>query len=257
MRISLICFIFAVSMFNKPRIMIHIQDVQQVAYELKMTLTPEKIAYVIANYDSKSEDDPTGAWDLWIEQLLYECEDHYHVDFVNDMIKELFDNLRDRYEAAEVTSGEWIIGEQFPVGNSEGHIYSNFVVISAINKFLLWDCEDDGTYNQVGIRLITNDYWEVYELDEIVYDDFRYPVRTFEVTHDGSTHTYMVAPEKLSDAMIAKEGEDATVTDGSEAQLVDENIYHYVEYSVFYEDAKFVCRECLDIPMTLIQEITF
>tara|TARA_R110000772_G_scaffold119344_2_gene225326 strand:- start:360 stop:1142 length:783 start_codon:yes stop_codon:yes gene_type:complete len=186
--------------------------------------------------------------DQW---LLVEVDDQYHID-------DIFSKLQDRYEAAEVTSGEWISGEQIPYRSSEGYVYSNFITISAINKFLLWDCDDEGNYNQVGIRLINDDYWEVYELDETTYDDFRYPVRNFEVTHDedGSTHTYMVSTEKLSDAMIAKEGEYATVTDGSEAQLVDANIYHYVEDRFFYEDAKFICKKCLDIPMTLIQEIT-
>jgi hypothetical protein len=235
--------------------MIHIQDVQQVAYELKMTLTPEKIAYVIANYDSKSNDDPTGALDLWIEQLLYECEDHIHVDFVNDMIEDLFQSIKTEYqEDSDVCMGEFLIGYTTPQNKIGYYELSSWVVIKALEKIYEWD----GTEWRFIVKE-DDDQWVLVEVDAIEYDVKFYPTRTFEVTHDedGSTHTYMVAPEKLSDAMIAKEGEDATVTHGSEAQLVDENIYHYVEDSVFYEDAKFVCEECLDIPMTLIQEITY
>ena len=243
------------------------EDVFNVAYEYKKyPLSEKQISYCIVEFDRKVDEDPTGDLPTWIAQLLEECilytEDSD--EFIDDMIQDLVECLKAEYSTGEVTSGEWITGQQIPVRNSDGYIYTNFIIMSAVNQFLLWDAEDDGNHNTVGIRLVganctTNhdgDYWLVYELDEVMYDGVRYPVRVFNVTHseDDFEHTYMVAPESLNDAMVKKEGEDATVTIGTEAHAVDENIYHYVEDCVFYEDAEYICRECLDIPMNLINE---
>lgn len=47
-------------------------DVQKVADDLGITLTPEQIDYVIENYESEAANDPTGTWDLIIENLIYQ-----------------------------------------------------------------------------------------------------------------------------------------------------------------------------------------
>lgn len=52
--------------------MIQKEDVLQVAYSLKKNLTEEQIKYVLDNYESAQEDDPSGTWDLVVEQLISE-----------------------------------------------------------------------------------------------------------------------------------------------------------------------------------------
>lgn len=51
--------------------MIQKEDVQQVAYSIKINLTEEQIQYVLDNYESAQEEDPSGTWDLVVENLIY------------------------------------------------------------------------------------------------------------------------------------------------------------------------------------------
>ena len=48
------------------------EDVLKVAYDLKKNLTEKQIQYVLDNYESSADADPTGTWDLIVEQLIYE-----------------------------------------------------------------------------------------------------------------------------------------------------------------------------------------
>ena len=48
------------------------EDVLQVASSLKMYPTDEQIQTVIDRYPEGCEQDPTGTWNLIVEQLLYE-----------------------------------------------------------------------------------------------------------------------------------------------------------------------------------------
>jgi hypothetical protein len=50
--------------------MIQKEDVLSVAKDLHMSPTEEQIQYCIDNIDGMAEDDPTGDWVLWTEQLL-------------------------------------------------------------------------------------------------------------------------------------------------------------------------------------------
>tara|TARA_R110000851_G_scaffold28466_2_gene79310 strand:+ start:685 stop:1158 length:474 start_codon:yes stop_codon:yes gene_type:complete len=150
------------------------EDVLKVAKDLNVkSLTEKQIIYCIVEFDNKAEEDPTGYWELWVEQLIEECP--YH-----------------------------------PMDSDE--------------------------------------------FDLIEYNGISYPIRILNVTHDKSDHIYQIAPESLNNAMIALEGEDATVTHGTEAHTVDENIYHYVEDIIFYESASYIANCGLDIPMELTNE---
>ena len=64
------------------------EDVLKVGYELKvLPLTENQIAYCMVEFDRMADQDPTGYWELWIEQLLEECEDTAHIDeYINSII---------------------------------------------------------------------------------------------------------------------------------------------------------------------------
>ena len=47
------------------------EDVLSVATALKMTVTEEQIEEVIAIYPVEADLDPTGTWDLIVENILY------------------------------------------------------------------------------------------------------------------------------------------------------------------------------------------
>ena len=46
-------------------------DVMEVAFSLKMDVTPKMINFVIENYESEADSDPTGCFPFWVENLLY------------------------------------------------------------------------------------------------------------------------------------------------------------------------------------------
>jgi hypothetical protein len=52
--------------------MIQKEDVLSVAKDLNISPTEEQIQYVIENFESEADNDPTGNLTLWIENLLYQ-----------------------------------------------------------------------------------------------------------------------------------------------------------------------------------------
>jgi len=51
------------------------EDVIQVATSIKQILTEQEINEVIKRYPSAEDQDPTGTWDLIVEQVIYEILD--------------------------------------------------------------------------------------------------------------------------------------------------------------------------------------
>jgi hypothetical protein len=52
------------------------EEVHNVAVSLRYELTEAQVEYVIQNFDEMAERDPSGDRVLWIEQLIYEFDDH-------------------------------------------------------------------------------------------------------------------------------------------------------------------------------------
>lgn len=52
--------------------MIQTEDILRVAIDLNLLPTKSEIQYVINNYESEQENDPSGNLELWIENLLYQ-----------------------------------------------------------------------------------------------------------------------------------------------------------------------------------------
>jgi hypothetical protein len=237
------------------------EEVVQVAYDLKMLpLTEQQISWVMIMVDNEAEQDPTGKMDLWIENLLCQVVKHPE-DFneeIDDLINDLFEDIKKQYSSSftlEITSGEFILSVEIPKV-LQGWEYTNYMVITAVNKFLEWDSTEDGRYATVGIKL-EGDKWTIHDLDCVEYKGKIYPVRIFAVTIDGDDdpdwiHYYQIAPESLVDRMHELEGEDCFDKE-QEAYYVDQKIYHYVQDCVFYADAEYVCKNCLDVPMTLVE----
>ena len=48
------------------------EDVLSVAYDIKKNLTDKQVLYVLENYDSAQEEDPSATWDLVVENLIYQ-----------------------------------------------------------------------------------------------------------------------------------------------------------------------------------------
>lgn len=241
--------------------MISREEVLQVANDLKVSpITEERIAYCMVEFDRMAFDDPTGYWEVWVEQLLDESEDADALVLIEDMIIDLVEHLKSNYLTSDVTSGEFILYEQIPTYNSTLQQHTLFIVQSAVNRFLKWDCDEDGFHNTVGAYLVgancvTNhdgDYWAIEEFDSIDYNGVRYPVRTLTATIDTEadwTHSFLIAPESLLDAL-----DDARENDDITAINVDNEIYHYVENAVFYESAENIAKNYLDTPMTIVKD---
>lgn len=97
-------------------------------------------------------------------------------------------------------------------------------------------------------------------MDIISYLGKNYKVRTFHVDVTGHDHkaTYMIADEGLNDAMSEARGiDDNDFELGSMEQKIDDEIYHYVEVGVLELDGEEICAKHLDIPMKLINEVTY
>ena len=47
-------------------------DVKRVADDLHISVTDEQIELVLKCVDDEAERDPTGDWQLWVENLLYQ-----------------------------------------------------------------------------------------------------------------------------------------------------------------------------------------
>jgi hypothetical protein len=89
-------------------------------------------------------------------------------------------------------------------------------------------------------------------MNTIEYKGKQYPVRTFKVINPefGEEQTYTIGVESLSEAMGGK-----YEIDGTEEQAIDETIYFYVEDANIVLTAKEIIENCLDVDMTLIEEI--
>lgn len=97
-------------------------------------------------------------------------------------------------------------------------------------------------------------------MDSVDYNGKTYKVRTFHVEVTGHDHEaeYSIADEKLIDAMNEAVGiDDSDFEFDSREHKIDGQIYHYVESSVLDLPAKEICEKWLDIPIKLIDEITY
>lgn len=96
---------------------------------------------------------------------------------------------------------------------------------------------------------------DVQQMCTVKYNGKKYPIRTIHVKHetmDGEV-ARTIAPESLIDAIQENEG-DAYLDDGTEGNMIDRNIYHYVEDEYFYSSAEEICEKHLDIPMKFVEE---
>ena len=244
--------IFTVSMF-KTKIMLHVEDVLKNACKQHFPLTPEKYAYVIANYNRMAEDDPTGNLPVWIEQLLDECDDQDNLDFVEQQIDQVFEGLKLEYAANDNVGGEFLDSHKVSQ-ELDGFLISDYVLSQAIQKFKEWD----GTEWFFAIKENGND-WEIFNIDSIEFKGKQYPVRTLEVENQEQeiNGTYMIAPDSLLDEIekYRDDNDQYEDDDRDECENVDNLIYHYVPDWLFYRDAKYIALSDLDMKFNLIQEI--
>lgn len=99
----------------------------------------------------------------------------------------------------------------------------------------------------------SEDIFIAIEVDYIEYNGVKYPTRTFVVESPeiGGERTYTIATESLSEALgDAKEEWDTEEND------IDNQIYFYVEDEVIGMSAEDICKNHLDVPMTLVKEVT-
>lgn len=53
---------------------ISVEDINSVVKDLSFQEpTQEQIDYIIKNYDSQVDSDPTGYWEVWVEDLLHQA----------------------------------------------------------------------------------------------------------------------------------------------------------------------------------------
>lgn len=86
--------------------------------------------------------------------------------------------------------------------------------------------------------------------DGIEYKGVVYPLRTFDVRFIDEENYIMIAPQSLSDALGDKKEELDT-----EEELIDCDIYFYVEDDKFGLDGEDICKNHLDIEIEFIIEI--
>lgn len=232
--------------------MLHVEDVRKNACKQHYPLTAEKYAFVITNYNIMADEDPTGNLPVWVEQLLDQCEDDNHIDFVENQVDQVYESLISEYRVNEVSGGEFLDGHKVPK-ELNGSLVSFIVVSKAIEKFREWD----GTDWFFAIKDNGNE-WEIFNINSVKFDGKEYPVRTLEVKNeDENIHgTYVIAPESLLDELEKyRDDEDYYIDNCDECESIDELIYHYVEDDFFYNDAKHIAKHNLDMPFDLIQEI--
>lgn len=242
--------------------MLHLEDVLKGVCEQHYPLTKEKYAYVIANFDRMAEDDPTGNLPVWVEQLLDECDDDDHITFVNKLINDIVEFIRDDYYAnSDVILGEYLLDYEFPT-NFNGYDVSNYVISQAIIQLIEWD-EITWRY----IPVLKDNVWVITEIDTVELDGEIYPVRTLRVEHDSwdGNVDYTIAPDSLlfqieefRDPETGYTHEYDHLDDEdiiNECERVDDLIYHYVPDEFFYEDASYICEHQLDKPFKFVEEI--
>lgn len=93
--------------------------------------------------------------------------------------------------------------------------------------------------------------------DIITYKGKDYPVMhptvTIDEHNDDWLHCYPIAPESLLDAMMENTPDyDEEGFDGIEADI-DNGIYHYIEDEYWDLPLAVICKEHLDLPMTLVE----
>lgn len=51
------------------------EDILKVVTDLNYKIpTKKQIDYILENYEAKADDDPTGYWEVWVEQLLGDAD---------------------------------------------------------------------------------------------------------------------------------------------------------------------------------------
>lgn len=90
-------------------------------------------------------------------------------------------------------------------------------------------------------------------MDTIKYKGKEYPTRTFLVNSPefGEPQEVKISVESLSEAMDGK-----YEISGTEEEGIDEEIYFYVKDEEIRLEANILVKECLDIPMELIDDIS-
>jgi len=234
--------------------MLVVEDVFKNACKHHYPLSFEKYAYVIANYNRMADEDPTGNLPVWVEQLLDECEDQDHINFVGWQISEVFHALKAEYATSEVGSGEFLDGHRVPQ-EWDGFLISSYVLSRAIAWFKNWD-ETDWFF----AMKLDGDDWEIFNIDSIEFMGNEYPVRRLAVKNskEGFEGVYMIAPDSLLDDLEEyRDDEDGAYTDEDrdECDYIDNQIYHYVPDWLFYRDAKYIALSDLDMEFKLIEEV--
>jgi hypothetical protein len=86
----------------------------------------------------------------------------------------------------------------------------------------------------------------------IIFKGNEYPTRTFVVISPEfkDERQYTISTERLYNSLGEKRE-----TWGSEENDIDNKIYYYVEDEVINLEASEICKNHLDIPMELIEEI--
>ena len=90
--------------------------------------------------------------------------------------------------------------------------------------------------------------------NSIKYKGKRYSTRTFEAYLDGDSEEdsqiLTIASTRLRDALG-----DRILDEGTDEEIIDSGIYFYVDVEHFEKDMEEICREHLDEPYVLIEEV--
>ena len=57
------------------------EDVKNVAKTIKQEMTDDEINFIIEEYPGAESEDPTGTWDLIVEDLIYRVIDERNTEF--------------------------------------------------------------------------------------------------------------------------------------------------------------------------------
>ena len=70
------------------------EEVKQVAKDLGMKEPSEaKVKNILSDIDCEADNDPTGTWQVWVENLLYNYDDTQ--ELVDEVIEELKEQFRE------------------------------------------------------------------------------------------------------------------------------------------------------------------
>ncbi len=94
--------------------------------------------------------------------------------------------------------------------------------------------------------------FEEKSMNTIKYNGKDYPVRTFTMfSEETGEVTYTIADEELFDLISV---DDKYLSWGTPEHTVDEQIYFYVERGQLDLPSEEICKDCLDIEFTFIEE---